>query len=212
MNWGGVAADPERGIVYAHAHDTSLVGWIEEKQPGKNYGRGTQGSTIPYDRGSVDGAGPYFSFSAPLVDEDGKNVATLPCYRPPWSRLMAIDANTGETVWQSTLGITPELPLERQMTGGSGSAGPTATAGGISSSAQPTTDAFARSTPLGAGAVVRAARESGQRESHDLSRQQRASNMSPSSRATRCWRSRWLMATERATSSRRARFGLAAKT
>ena len=74
VNWGGVAADPERGIVYAHAHDTSLVGWIEEKQPGKNYGRGTQGSTIPYDRGSVDGAGPYFSFSAPLVDDAGKSL------------------------------------------------------------------------------------------------------------------------------------------
>ena len=44
---------------------------------------------------------------------------------------MAIDANTGETVWQSTLGITPELPPDRQMTGGSGSAGPTATAGGV---------------------------------------------------------------------------------
>lgn len=131
VNWGGAAADPTRGIVYVHAHDTSLVGWIEEKQPGKNYGRGTQGSTIPYDRGSVDGAGPYFSFSAPLTDDDGKVLATLPCYRPPWSRLMAIDANTGETLWQSTLGITPELPAGKQLTGGSGSAGPTVTAGGL---------------------------------------------------------------------------------
>jgi quinoprotein glucose dehydrogenase len=131
VNWGGIAADPERGILYVHAHDTSLVGWIEEKQPGKNYGRGTQGSNIPYDRGSVGGAGPYFTFSAPLLGDDGKVAATLPCYRPPWSRLMAIDASTGETLWQSTLGITPELPPGRQLTGGSGSAGPTATAGGV---------------------------------------------------------------------------------
>ncbi len=131
VNWGGIAADQERGILYVHAHDTSLVGWIEQKQPGKNYGRGTQGSTIPYDRGSVDGAGPYFTFSAPLLGADGKVVASLPCYRPPWSRLMAIDANSGETLWQTTLGITPQLPPDKQMTGGSGSAGPTATAGGV---------------------------------------------------------------------------------
>jgi quinoprotein glucose dehydrogenase len=117
--------------VFAHAHDTSLVGWIEAKRPGENYGRGTDGSTIPYDRGSVDGAGPYFSFTAPLENEAGETVATLPCTRPPWSRLVALDASTGEIVWRSTLGITEALPPERQLTGGSGSAGPTATAGGL---------------------------------------------------------------------------------
>jgi quinoprotein glucose dehydrogenase len=131
VNWGGAAADPTRGIVYLHAHDTSLVGWIEEKKPGKNYGRGTQGSMIPYDRGGVDGAGPYFNFSAPLTDDAGKVLATLPCYRPPWSRLVALDANTGEIAWQTTLGVTPELPEGKRFTGGSGSAGPTATAGGL---------------------------------------------------------------------------------
>lgn len=131
VNWGGLAADPSRGIVFAHAHDTSLTGWIEAKRPGENYGRDTQASTIPYDRGSVDGAGPYSSFGAPLMNEEGEQVATLPCYRPPWSRLLALDAGTGEILWQSTLGITEALPPERQLTGGSGSAGPTATAGGL---------------------------------------------------------------------------------
>jgi quinoprotein glucose dehydrogenase len=131
VNWGGLAADPTKGLVFAHAHDTSLVGWIEAKRPGENYGRGTQGSTIPYDRGSVDGAGPYFTFSAPLTNEAGETVATLPCTRPPWSRLLALDAGTGETVWQSTLGITEALPPEKQLTGGSGSAGPSVTAGGL---------------------------------------------------------------------------------
>ena len=131
VNWGGIAADPGTGTLYIHAHDTSLIGWIESKKPGKNYGRGTQGSTIPYDRGSIDGAGPYFTFSAPLKDANGKVLATLPCYRPPWSRLVALDANTGEIRWTSTLGVTRGLPAEKQLTGGSGSAGPTATAGGL---------------------------------------------------------------------------------
>jgi quinoprotein glucose dehydrogenase len=44
---------------------------------------------------------------------------------------MAIDANTGEIAWQSTLGITESLPPQKQLTGGSGSAGPSATAGGL---------------------------------------------------------------------------------
>ena len=131
VNWGGAAADPAKGLVFVHAHDTSLVGWVEAKRPGENYGRGTEGSTIPYDRGSVDGAGPYFTFSAPLENAAGERVATLPCTRPPWTRLMAIDANTGEIAWQTTFGLTEALPPEKQLTGGSGSAGPTATAGGL---------------------------------------------------------------------------------
>jgi len=131
VNWGGVAADPSRGLVFMHANDSSLVGWLEPKRPGENYGNGTEGSTIPYDRGSVDGAGPYFTFTAPLIDEDGTRHGSLPCYRPPWSRLVAIDANTGETAWQTTLGITEALPPERQLTGSTGSAGPIVTAGGL---------------------------------------------------------------------------------
>jgi quinoprotein glucose dehydrogenase len=131
VNWGGAAADPSDGYVFVNAHDTSLVGWIERKRPGGNYGRGTQGATTPYDRASVDGPGPYHSFSAPLKDADGKTVAVLPCTRPPWSRLVAVDANTGEIAWQSTLGTTEALPEGKRLTGGSGSAGPAATAGGL---------------------------------------------------------------------------------
>jgi quinoprotein glucose dehydrogenase len=44
---------------------------------------------------------------------------------------MAIDANEGEVLWQTTLGITEGLPAARQLTGGSGNAGPTATASGL---------------------------------------------------------------------------------
>jgi quinoprotein glucose dehydrogenase len=131
VNWGGAAVDPTSGYVFVNAHDTSLVGWIEEKRPGQNYGRGTEGSTIPYDRGSVNGAGPYFTFSAPLKDESGRTLANLPCQRPPWGRLVAVNANTGEIAWETPLGLTEALPEGKQLTGNSGSAGPTATAGGL---------------------------------------------------------------------------------
>jgi quinoprotein glucose dehydrogenase len=131
VNWGGVAADPTRGLLFMHANDSSLVGWVEAKRPGGNYGNGTDGSTIPYDRGSVDGAGPYFTFSAPVINDAGERVGSLPCYRPPWSRLIAIDASSGELAWSTTLGISEALPPDKQLTGSIGSAGPSVTAGGL---------------------------------------------------------------------------------
>jgi quinoprotein glucose dehydrogenase len=131
VNWGGVAADPGTGYLFANAHDTSLVGWIEKVRPGQNYGRGTEGSKQPYDRASVNGAGPYFTFSAPMKDETGRVVANLPCQRPPWARLVAVNANTGDIAWQVPLGDTDALPEAKRHTGGSGSAGPIATAGGV---------------------------------------------------------------------------------
>jgi quinoprotein glucose dehydrogenase len=42
-----------------------------------------------------------------------------------------VDANTGEIAWESTLGLTEVLPEGKQLTGGSGSAGPIVTAGGL---------------------------------------------------------------------------------
>jgi len=131
VNWGGPAADPSTGLVYVNAHDTSLVGWIEKVRPGQNYGRGTEGSKQPYDRGSVNGAGPYFTFSAPMRDENGKVIANLPCQRPPWARLVAVNANTGDIAWQVPLGTTEALPDGKKNTGGSGSAGPIVTGGGL---------------------------------------------------------------------------------
>src|SRR5262249_28543083 len=92
-DWGGGAGAPRTGLVYVNAHDTSLVGWIEKKRPGLNYGRGTEGSEQAYDRGSVNGPGPYFTFSAPMKDDTGRTVGNLPCQRPPWSRLVAVNAN-----------------------------------------------------------------------------------------------------------------------
>ncbi len=131
VNWGGPAADPSSGYVFVNAHDTSLVGWIEKVRPGQNYGRGTEGSKQPYDRGSVNGAGPYFTFSAPMKDDTGRVVANLPCQRPPWARLVAVNANTGDIAWQVPLGVTDALPEGKRQTGGSGSAGPIVTAGGV---------------------------------------------------------------------------------
>jgi quinoprotein glucose dehydrogenase len=92
------------------------------------------GSDHPYDRGSVPATpnatalGPFFTFSAPL---NGKTPPNASCVRPPWSKLIAVNANTGNIVWESVLGLNENLPAGKQLAGSGGSAGPTVTAGGL---------------------------------------------------------------------------------
>ena len=130
VNWGGQAADPTTGFVYVRSQDVSLVGWVEKKREGGNYGSG-QSSPQLMDRGSVNGPGPYFSFSAQAKDDTGKVIGNLPCNKPPWGRLWAVNANTGDIAWQVPLGLTEALPPGKQLTGTGGSAGPIVTAGGL---------------------------------------------------------------------------------
>ena len=88
-----------------------------------------------YDRASVNGKGPFFSFSAPLsgeYDENNRPVGVeAPCYKPPWARLTAVDANTGKVAWAVPLGIFEEQPEGKRLLGNAGSAGPSVTAGGL---------------------------------------------------------------------------------
>ena len=42
-----------------------------------------------------------------------------------------MNANTGQIVWESVLGLNEALPEGKQLVGSSGSAGPTVTAGGL---------------------------------------------------------------------------------
>jgi quinoprotein glucose dehydrogenase len=125
-NWGGPAGDPSLGYIVAFTQDAALTGWIEKKREGANYGSGT-GSPQPYDRGSINGPGPYSGFAASM----GPGLPQGPCQRPPWGRLTAVNAATGEFAWQITLGVTDGLPPEKQHTGRGGSAGPITTAGGL---------------------------------------------------------------------------------
>ncbi|HUF71732.1 MAG TPA: PQQ-binding-like beta-propeller repeat protein [Gammaproteobacteria bacterium] len=134
VNWGGGALDPSRSLIIVNAHDGPLTGWVEDKDPDLNYGRGTQGSDQPYDRASISGSGPYSGFTAPIggYDDTGEGIGPpLPCFRPPWAELVAVDASRGEIVWRQVLGLNENLPEGRQRVGGSGSAGPTVTAGGL---------------------------------------------------------------------------------
>lgn len=131
-NWGGMAADPKDGYVFAYTQDLGQVGWTEKKKPGVEYAFDEHGSPLEYTRAAVDGPGPFHTFSVPVKQADGRTV-NWPCQKPPWGRLTAVNANTGEFAWQVPLGITEDLPAGKQNTGRSvdAFAGPMATAGGL---------------------------------------------------------------------------------
>jgi quinoprotein glucose dehydrogenase len=124
-NWGGVAADPKMGYVFVNTMDEASIGWVEKK---------AEGARVPYDRNSI--VGPTSRFQWSEGDPRSGNIARAgerawPCQKPPWGRLLAVNAATGEIAWQVPLGITDELPEGKKNTGRMNMGGPIVTAGGL---------------------------------------------------------------------------------
>lgn len=112
-NWGGVAHDPRTGYVFVATQDLGAIGWIEKTKDGYD-------KAMPERTGSGRG-----TFDVRIGETN------LPCQRPPWGQLMAINPATGEVAWKVRLGITDSLPAGKQDTGRPMLAGPIATGGGL---------------------------------------------------------------------------------
>jgi glucose dehydrogenase len=112
-NWGGTASDPGTGYVFVVTQDVGALGWMEKAR---------DGSPVPYVKTSGGGRG---TFDVRIAD------ANWPCQKPPWGRLTAVNASTGDIAWQIRLGITEQLPEGKQNTGRPALAGPIVTAGGL---------------------------------------------------------------------------------
>ena len=107
-NWGGMAVDPKDGYIFAYTQDQGQVGWTEKKKPGVEYSFDEHGSPLEYTRAGVDGPGPFHTFTR-AGKTSGWRRANWPCQKPPWGRLTAVNANTGEFAWQVPFGITEDL-------------------------------------------------------------------------------------------------------
>jgi len=55
----------------------------------------------------------------------------IPCQKPPWGELIAVDVNTGKVAWRQTLGQTDSLPEGMRDTGRPSAGGPIVTASGL---------------------------------------------------------------------------------
>ena len=86
------------------------TGWMENNP---KYTPGNKEGLVQYVRGGPRG----FGFSAPITDANGRTIANLPCFKPPWGRLIAVNANTGDFAWQVPLGLVESLPEGKQLAG-----------------------------------------------------------------------------------------------
>jgi len=88
-NWSGAAVDPETGILYVPSRNSA--GMITFYQP--------DGGSLDYTHGAPESirlqqrvrSGPRMPYGLPLL-------------KPPYSRMTAIDMNTGEHLWMTPLG------------------------------------------------------------------------------------------------------------
>jgi quinoprotein glucose dehydrogenase len=75
--------------------------------------------------------GSYFRSGYKGVNRFWNPDTNMPCNQPPWGRLFAVNVNTGDIAWQTTLGITDSLPEDKRKTGRPNLGGSLATAGGL---------------------------------------------------------------------------------
>ena len=123
VNWGGTATDPRLGYIFVNSKDEPSYGWI---QPNPRYNETTKDTEFPYSQ--VGGGG---TLAAQMRDTDGRTVGNIPCFRPPWASLMAVNAVTGEFVWRVPLGVNDAMPEGKKNVGSPGYGGPMVTAGGL---------------------------------------------------------------------------------
>ena len=100
-NWGGVAIDPARQIAVTNVNEIpALVRLIPRADLDQLKGAGElKGWQIAEQRGT-----PYYMarriFLSPL---------NLPCTKPPWGKLVAVDLGSGNIVWDQPLGTIKDL-------------------------------------------------------------------------------------------------------
>lgn len=120
VNWGGTAIDPKLCYIFVNTKDAPAVGWMV-KNP--KYTPDNREGLEPYIRSGPRGIG---QFRAAVRDPNGRSLGQLPCFKPPWGRLIAVNGATGDFTWDVPLGISDILPPEKQHTGASNTAGASA--------------------------------------------------------------------------------------
>jgi quinoprotein glucose dehydrogenase len=124
-NWGSVAVEPRRGwVILNMSRLPSVTGLI----PRERLAAGRP--DLPDDAGISQMRGtPYGLFRVPgLLSPLG-----LPCTKPPWGTLLAVDTATGQVEWEVPLGTVRDLaPVPLPLTWGTPNlGGPIVTGGGL---------------------------------------------------------------------------------
>ena len=127
-NWSGSAFDPERRLVIVPVADLAIeirLEHVSDDGVGKDGGaRPQQGLSLRNIWWYLTGRGTGHRYRVAdghvLFSNEG-----IPCNKPPWGRLVAIDIDKGEIAWSVSTSSGPDDP------GNSGHQPPLATAGGL---------------------------------------------------------------------------------
>ena len=117
-NWSGAGVDPETGILYVPSNNAATVITF--------YTPKVKGGNLRFTHGSPD---------AVVANSDDQNFprmpSGLPLFKPPYSRMTAIDMNRGERAWFTPLGNGDRIrshPMLKHLNlppvGGDGRGGP----------------------------------------------------------------------------------------
>jgi quinoprotein glucose dehydrogenase len=110
--WSGLSFNPTLGYIYVNTNEVGAIGQMVKQ---------ADGSETAYRRSNATGEYARFWDSR-----------LLPCQKPPWGLLTAVNVSSGEIAWRVPLGITQELEAKGiPHTGAPNIGGSVATAGGL---------------------------------------------------------------------------------
>ena len=117
-NWGSVAIDPERQYVIANVMELAMIVRLYPRE------QAAELEDYSAQRGT-----PYVMKRRVFLSS-----LDLPCIRPPWGKIMAIDLKSGEIAWEKPLGTIEDLApalVPNLKLGVPNIGGPIVTAGGL---------------------------------------------------------------------------------
>ena len=126
VEWGGLSADPDKGIIYANVNNVVSLGSLTARgnapaRGGRGGGGGADEPGAPVNPNAAAAGKPYvFTGYRYFVDPEGYQANAY-----PWGTLNAIDMNTGKYLWTVPFGEHTELAEKGLTNTGAGSHGGT---------------------------------------------------------------------------------------
>jgi quinoprotein glucose dehydrogenase len=141
-NWQGVAFNKPLGLIITNVMNAGQWGHLQEGARGRGGRRGAapEGEA---DAGDIPARGERGPGAAPAAIGPSLNKVTpeggrfwdpqhnYGCAAPPWGELIAVNANTGDIAWRTTIGEFPELEAKGIKTGQPMLGGAMTTAGNL---------------------------------------------------------------------------------
>ena len=124
--WGGVAFDARTNTIIVPANRIPAMMQLIDSAEYKRDGISSSDSRLGYEYTQMHGTPYVMRRRSLLVGPD-----SVPCVKPPFGTLIAIDMSTGARRWEVPLGGWPTGGPGREKWGGLALGGPIVTAGGV---------------------------------------------------------------------------------